>query len=85
MLDAVLVADDGLRPGELAAERNQLAPVGGAEGAAGEREVERLEQVGLAGAVWADQADDTLVQLDPRPVEAAQWPRFDGGDQHRDR
>jgi len=83
MLDPVLVADRRLGAGQLIAEGNQLAPIRGPERAAGEGEVEGLEQVGLAGAVGADQADHPLPQLDPRIAQAAQRPRFDGGDQHR--
>ena len=82
-LDAVLVADRRLGPRERAAEGDQVAAVGGAEGAAGEGEVERLEQVGLADAVGPDDADDPRLELDPDALEAAQRPRFDRGDQHR--
>ena len=67
---------------EIAAKGDQLTPIRGAKGAAGEGEVERLEQVGLAGAIGPDQADDPLPQLDPQVTQAAQWPRFYGGDQH---
>jgi hypothetical protein len=76
MLDPVLVADHGLGPGELAAEGDQLAAVGGAEGPPREGEIERLEEVRLAGAVGADEADGPRPQLDARVDQVARRPRF---------
>src|SRR6185295_13673217 len=63
-LDLVVVAQGRLGTGEGSAERDQLAPVGRPEGAAGEREVERLEQVRLAGAVGPYEAGDAGPQLE---------------------
>jgi hypothetical protein len=74
---AVLIADEGLRPREGAAERDQVAAIGGAEGATREGEVESLEKVRLAGAVGADQADDPALHLDPHAGEATQGPCLD--------
>ena len=81
-LDPVLAANRRLGAGERRAERDQVAAVAGAEGAPGEGEVERLEEVRLAGAVGADQADDPGVQLEPQPLEAAQRSGLGCGDQH---
>ena len=83
VLDAVLVADDGLGPRQLSPERDQVTPVGGPERSAGEGEVERLEEVRLADAVGADQADDPRPELDPRIGQASRGIGFDDGDQHR--
>ena len=64
----VIVAHRRLGSRERAAEGDQVAAVGGAKGAAGEGEVERLEQVRLADAVGADQADDPGRQARPAPA-----------------
>ncbi len=79
-LEPVRVADPGLGPGQRAAEGDQVAAVGGAEGAPGEGEVERLDEVRLADSVGTDDADDARLELNPDLVEAAQRPRFDRGD-----
>src|SRR5215218_10235151 len=53
-LDPVLVANGSFRPRQRAPEGDQVAAVRGPEGAAGEGEVESLDEVGLAGPVRAD-------------------------------
>ena len=81
-LDAVLAAHQRLRARQRAAERDQVAAVAGPERAAGEGEVEGLEEVRLAGAVGADQADDPRVELQAQPLEAAQRCGLGCGDEH---
>src|ERR1700746_4169638 len=81
VLDPVLILDRRFRPSERAAERNQVAAIGGAEGAAGKSEVERLEQVRLAGPVRSNDADDPQWKLDLDAVEAAQRLCLDRSDE----
>ena len=82
-LGAVLGPDRRFGAGQGGAEGDHVAAIPGPEGAAGEGEVERLEEVRLAGAVGTDQAGDALPQLDPELAQTAQRCGLDRGDQHR--
>ena len=71
-LGAVLVANRGLGTGNRLGEGDQLAAIRGAKGAAGEREVESLQEVRLARAVLAEHRGDAVLEGDLDAREAPQ-------------
>jgi hypothetical protein len=69
-----------LHPGALIAEADHVPVVAGPEGAAGEPEVERFEQVRLAGSIRAVNHHDTVPDLRPVIDEVAEPAALDCAD-----
>ena len=71
-----------LHPSPLLAIADQVPVVAGAKGAAGEAEVDRLEEVGLAGSVRAVDHDDVRRERGPRGGEVPEPAALDCADDH---
>ncbi len=74
---AVVARELQLDPGGVLAEADQIAVVPGAEGVGDQTEADRLEQIGLAGAVRAVDDDDPGLELGARIGEVAKAPALD--------